>query len=81
MLDLAARMHDVGKIGIPDVVLHASGELTDEQREQVEQHTVLGERILAAARLDEIAPAVRHHHERWDGRGYPDGLGRDRHSA
>ncbi len=74
MLDLAARMHDVGKIGIPDVVLHASGELTDEQRELVEQHTVLGERILAAARLVEITPAVRHHHERWDGGGYPDGL-------
>jgi diguanylate cyclase (GGDEF)-like protein len=74
VLDLAAQMHDVGKIGVPDAVLRATGELTDEQRELVEQHAVLGERILAAARLDEILPAVRHHHERWDGEGYPDGL-------
>jgi diguanylate cyclase (GGDEF)-like protein len=74
VLDLAAQMHDVGKIGVPDAVLRATGDLTDEQRALVEQHAVLGERILAAARLDEILPAVRHHHERWDGAGYPDGL-------
>jgi HD-GYP domain-containing protein (c-di-GMP phosphodiesterase class II) len=74
VLDLAAQMHDVGKIGVPDTVLRASGEISDEQRELIEQHSVLGERILAAARLDEILPAVRHHHERWDGTGYPDGL-------
>ena len=74
VLDLAAQMHDVGKIGIADSALRARGEITDEQREQIEQHPVLGERILAAARLDEILPAVRHHHERWDGAGYPDGL-------
>jgi diguanylate cyclase (GGDEF)-like protein len=74
VLDLAAQMHDVGKIGVPDAVLRASGEISPEQRDLVEQHAVLGERILAAARLDEILPAVRHHHERWDGKGYPDGL-------
>ena len=74
VLDLAAQMHDVGKIGVPDAVLRATGDLTEEQRDLVEQHSVLGERILAAARLDEILPAVRHHHERWDGDGYPDGL-------
>ncbi len=74
VLDLAAQMHDVGKIGVPDSVLRATGEMTPEQREQIEQHSVLGARILAAARLDEILPAVRHHHERWDGTGYPDGL-------
>jgi HD-GYP domain-containing protein (c-di-GMP phosphodiesterase class II) len=74
VLDLAAQMHDVGKIGVPDAVLRASGEISDEQRALIEQHSVLGERILAAARLDEILPAVRHHHERWDGTGYPDGL-------
>ena len=74
VLDLAAQMHDVGKIGMPDETLRAKGVLTAEQREQVEEHSVLGERILAAARLDEVLPAVRHHHERWDGHGYPDGL-------
>ena len=74
VLDLAAQMHDVGKIGIRDETLRAKGVLTSEQRQQVEEHAVLGERILAAARLDEILPAVRHHHERWDGAGYPDGL-------
>ena len=74
VLELAARMHDVGKVGIPDAVLHARGILDEAQREKVEQHPVLGERIVDAARLDEILPAVRHHHERWDGTGYPDGL-------
>jgi len=74
VLDLAAQMHDVGMIGVPDAVLSSSGALHGKQREQAEQHAILGERILASARLDEIAPAVRHHHERWDGRGYPDGL-------
>ena len=74
VLDLAAQMHDVGKIGVPDSVLHSEGALDEEQRTQVEQHPVLGERILASARLDEVLPAVRHHHERWDGTGYPDGL-------
>ena len=74
VLDLAAQMHDVGKIGVPDAVLQADGPLSKEQRQQVELHPVLGERILASARLDEILPAVRHHHERWDGQGYPDGL-------
>ena len=74
VLELAARMHDVGKVGIPDAVLHARGTLDAAQREKVEQHPILGERIVDAARLDEILPAVRHHHERWDGTGYPDGL-------
>jgi HD-GYP domain-containing protein (c-di-GMP phosphodiesterase class II) len=74
VLDLAAQMHDVGKIGVPDAVLLASGVLDAQQRERIAQHPVLGERILASARLDEILPAVRHHHERWDGTGYPDGL-------
>ena len=71
---IAARLHDVGRIGIRDDVLYKSGPLTDEERLQIESHPVLGERILAPAHLDAILPAVRHHHERWDGEGYPDGL-------
>jgi diguanylate cyclase (GGDEF)-like protein len=74
VLQLAAQMHDIGKIGIPDTVLNSRGALTADERETVQEHSVLGERILACARLDEIAPTVRHHHERWDGTGYPDGL-------
>lgn len=74
VLDLAAQMHDVGMIGVPDSVLTSIGTLSAPERELAEQHAILGERILASARLDEIAPTVRHHHERWDGTGYPDGL-------
>lgn len=72
---MAAQMHDVGKIGIRDEVLQkAEDSLTADERRHVEEHPALGERILAPAQLDAILPAVRHHHERWDGTGYPDGL-------
>lgn len=71
---LAARLHDIGKIGVRDDVLMRTEPLNDEERAHIEEHPVLGERILAPAHLDEILPAVRHHHERWDGTGYPDGL-------
>ncbi|MEI7813810.1 MAG: HD domain-containing phosphohydrolase [Coriobacteriia bacterium] len=73
-LVLASHLHDVGKIGVPDSVLRSSGSLSHEQRQLLEQHPVLGERILSSAGLTEILPAVRHHHEHWDGSGYPDGL-------
>ncbi len=74
VIGLAAQMHDVGKIAIRDEVLLKPGLLTAEERRQVEEHPVLGERILAPAQLDEVLPTVRHHHEWWDGTGYPDGL-------
>lgn len=74
MAALAALVHDVGKIGIPDSVLQKIGPLTPDERLLIQEHSELGERILAAARLTEILPIARHHHERWDGRGYPDGL-------
>lgn len=69
-------LHDVGKIGIPDVILNKPGPLTTEERERMQQHTLLGERMLAGVALlrgDGIR-VVRSHHERWDGDGYPDGL-------
>lgn len=74
IIDLAARVHDVGKVGLRDDILLKQGPLTEEERRLVEEHPVLGERILAPAYLDEVLPIVRHHHERWDGGGYPDGL-------
>jgi two-component system, cell cycle response regulator len=71
----AAELHDVGKVGIPDAILNKPGQLDDEEWEFMRQHTILGERILSAApALRPVAKVVRWSHERWDGRGYPDGL-------
>jgi diguanylate cyclase (GGDEF)-like protein len=72
---LAGLVHDVGKISIPEAILTKAGPLTPEEGALVRQHPEIGEQLLAAVPfLREILPAVRHHHERWDGRGYPDGL-------
>jgi HD-GYP domain-containing protein (c-di-GMP phosphodiesterase class II) len=77
-LRLVARLHDIGKIGIPDAILKKPTKLTDEDWAIMKTHAVRGERIVAAATTledaPEIARGVRHHHERYDGRGYPDGL-------
>jgi diguanylate cyclase (GGDEF)-like protein len=74
----AAFMHDVGKIAIPDAVLQKPGPLDDHEWELIRQHTLIGERILAAApALASVAPIIRSTHERWDGTGYPDGLSGD----
>jgi diguanylate cyclase (GGDEF)-like protein len=71
----AAELHDIGKVGIPDAILEKPGELDADEWEFVHQHTILGERILSAApALRPVATIVRASHERWDGRGYPDGL-------
>ncbi|HMS56082.1 MAG TPA: diguanylate cyclase [Fimbriimonadaceae bacterium] len=68
-------LHDVGKIGIPDAILKKPGRLTDEERAVMETHPVLGELIVRKApQLADTIPGVRHHHEAYDGRGYPDGL-------
>ena len=78
--DLAALkrggfLHDVGKVGIPDAVLLKPGQLTVEEYELMKQHTVIGERLCGGLRsLRNVRPIVRHHHERLDGSGYPDGL-------
>jgi diguanylate cyclase (GGDEF)-like protein len=75
-LELGALFHDIGKIGIPETILSKPGPLTDDEREIVETHPELGERIIAPIdRLEEVRPIVRHCHERYDGRGYPDRLG------
>ena len=72
---LAAELHDVGKIAIPDEILTKPGPLTDNEWEFMRRHTVIGERIITAAPgLAPVAAMVRSSHERWDGAGYPDGL-------
>jgi len=74
-LYLAGMLHDVGKIGIPDGILRKPGPLTDEEYEIVKQHVALGDHIVRdLPDIDVIRGGVRHHHERWDGRGYLDGL-------
>ena len=68
-------LHDVGKIGIPDAILNKPGRLTDEEMQVVRSHPVIGERICNPLRsLKGVLPIIRHHHERFDGSGYPDGL-------
>ena len=68
-------LHDVGKIGIPDAVLLKCGPLAPDEYELIKQHTVIGDRLCGELRsLRKVRPIVRHHHERLDGSGYPDGL-------
>lgn len=70
-----ALLHDIGKIGIPNEILHAPGKLDERQWDVMKQHPVIGERIVARIPgLEDVARAIRHEHERWDGKGYPDGL-------
>jgi putative nucleotidyltransferase with HDIG domain len=72
---LCGLVHDVGKVGLPPGLLEKPGPLTLEERRQMEEHSVIGERILANVEdYKEIAQIVRNHHERIDGHGYPDGL-------
>ena len=74
-IHMAAHLHDIGKIAVPDSVLRKAGPLTRPEWEEMRRHPVTGYEILR--KIDdfkEIAILVRHHHERWDGRGYPDGL-------
>ena len=78
-LGYAARLHDIGKVGVPDLVLHKPGPLDDVERELIKGHSVWGADLVGRIPgLEDVARIVRHHHERYDGFGYPDGLaGRD----
>jgi HD-GYP domain-containing protein (c-di-GMP phosphodiesterase class II) len=74
-LEIAARLHDVGKIGIPDAILRKPGPLDPDEWEIVRQHPAWGSEMLARVpELTGVAALIRYEHERWDGRGYPDGL-------
>jgi ribonuclease P protein subunit RPR2 len=82
-LDLAAEaelefgflLHDIGKVAIPDAILYKPDKLSDKERALMEQHPVIGSQIVRGIEfLVEAVKVVRSHHERWDGRGYPDGL-------
>lgn len=77
VLSLAAGLHDIGKIGIPDRILLKEDMLSTQEYENIKAHPVIGAnmlRSLANPMLDEVAVCVLHHHEHWNGDGYPDGL-------
>jgi putative two-component system response regulator len=75
---LAGQLHDIGKIGVRESVLNKPGRLTDDEFEHIQCHPEIGERILAPVVDDmEILAIVRHHHERYDGSGYPDGIAKE----
>jgi putative nucleotidyltransferase with HDIG domain len=79
LVHLCGLVHDIGKVGLPPGLLEKAGALTLEERRQMEQHAVIGERILSKVEdYSDIARIVRHHHERVDGLGYPDNLNRDK---
>ncbi len=72
---LSGLLHDIGKIGVNDAILQKPGKLTEQEFDQIKMHPTTGFRILSGLRnLDDVKLVVRHHHESWDGRGYPDGL-------
>lgn len=74
-LYVAGVLHDLGKINLPDRILHKQGPLDDEEFETVKQHPIVGEALLTHVEaLEHLRPLVRHHHERYDGLGYPDRL-------
>lgn len=71
----AALLHDVGKVGVPDTVLKKNGKLTEEEFEIIRSHTTVGKEILSAIKsVPYITEGSYYHHERWDGKGYPQGL-------
>ena len=75
ILKQGALFHDVGKIGIPDSILQKPGKLTNEEYDDIKNHPSIGSKILAPAKIfNDLVPMVLHHHERYDGRGYPVGL-------
>jgi putative two-component system response regulator len=77
-LRYGALLHDVGKVGVDELIIRKGGPLTSAEYRVMQQHTLIGERIVQPLRMSTaVGPIVRYHHERWDGRGYPDGLARE----
>jgi putative two-component system response regulator len=78
ILRLGGFLHDLGKLSIPDPILLKPGPFTEEERVAMKAHSAIGERLCQPLHsLDAVRPVIRHHHERWDGSGYPDGLAGD----
>ncbi|MFA5038833.1 MAG: HD domain-containing phosphohydrolase [Candidatus Omnitrophota bacterium] len=74
-LHIAGLLHDVGKIGVPEAILNKNGPLTDEERTKINAHSTIGASILEPIKnLGEVIQGVKYHHERFDGKGYPEGL-------
>jgi len=81
ILKFAAAFHDIGKIGIPDQILKKPSALNDDEWDTMKRHSCMGEEIITATELPEapqVARIIRHHHEHFDGHGYPDGLATDK---
>jgi len=77
-LQITGVLHDIGKIGVPDDILHKPAQLTPEERKEIEKHPVLGAEIVShIAGLKDLVGGIRYHHERYDGKGYPEGLKSD----
>jgi HD-GYP domain-containing protein (c-di-GMP phosphodiesterase class II) len=77
-LVLLTKVHDLGKIGIPDDILNKPGKLTNTEYDRMKQHVRIGFNIASRSKeLANVARLILHHHEHWDGRGYPDGLKKD----
>ena len=75
ILKLGGLFHDIGKIGVPDSILLKESKLTDDEYSEIKNHPTIGAHILSNATIfRDILPIVKHHHERYDGNGYPDGL-------
>ena len=74
-IHIAAHLHDIGKIGVPDAVLNKAGKLTDEEFAYIKKHPIIGAEILGKShKLSELSDIVLMHHERYDGKGYPNGV-------
>jgi diguanylate cyclase (GGDEF)-like protein len=74
LLRIAGLLHDLGKVAVPEHILSKPGPLTEEEHRAIARHPLVGYRMLASLRIEPVATWVLHHHERYDGRGYPDGL-------
>ena len=77
VVELSGLLHDVGKIGVPDAILNKPGKLTESEFKEMRLHPIHGARILSniqSAKVVSLLPGVKYHHERWDGKGYPEGL-------
>jgi len=74
-IEIAGKLHDIGKVGTSDLILNKAGKLTEDEYGIIKKHPFIAEKILGPIeKLKEVAAIIRHHHERYDGQGYPDGL-------